>query len=397
MVSFELTDEQKEMQRRAHEFAVKEIRPNAAYYDRTGEFPYEIVKKGIEQGLAGLPYISAMMSDDSGINGFIIAEELYWGCAGIALAMQGSNLAAGAIAATATPEQLGRLMMLCFGTADDPKFGALAVTEPNAGSDVAGISTTAKKDGDYYILNGVKQFITNGGVADVTVVFATLDKSLGHRGIVGFAVEKGTPGLIVGKKENKMGIRASNTATVILDNCRVPAKNLLGGEEKALAKLEKARQGQGSRSQGAMATFELSRPYIGAMAIGVARASFEYALDYAKRTIVNGRPLIEDQSVGFTLADMCMQIETSRLMTWRAGWMARNRKPFNMGEGSMAKAWAADMAMDVTIKAIQICGEEGASQDCPLEKWMRDAKIFQIFEGTSQIQRLVIARALANL
>ena len=283
-----------------------------------------------------------------------------------------------------------------FGTPDDPKVGAFAVTEPNAGSDVSALRTTARRDGDEWVLNGQKVFITNGGIAEVHIVVATVDPDLGHRGQAGFLIGAGTPGLREGKKERKLGIRASHTAEVLLEDCRVPLENVLGGIDKLEARLERARSTGGSRSSTALKTFELTRPSVAAQALGVARAALEYAIDYAKQRTAFGRPIIEHEGVAFMLADMALETDAARLLTWRASWMAKNGGDFPHAEGSMSKLKASETAVRVTEGAIQVLGGYGYVKDFPVEKWYRDAKIFTLFEGTSEIQRLVIGRALAS-
>jgi len=283
-----------------------------------------------------------------------------------------------------------------FGTPDDPKIGALCVTEPNAGSDVSGLRTTAEREGDEWVLNGQKVFITNGGIAAVHVVVATVDPSLGHRGQAAFIVGPGTAGLRQGKKEKKLGIRASHTAEVILEGCRIPLENVVGGVDKLEAKLERARAEKGSsRQSAALKTFEMTRPSVAAQAVGIARAAFEFARDYAKEREQFGRPIIDNQGVAFKLADMAMEIDAARLLTYRAAWLARNGA-FQHAEGSMSKLKAGETAVWVTEQAIQILGGYGYIRDFPVEKWYRDAKIYTIFEGTSEIQRIVISRALAR-
>jgi alkylation response protein AidB-like acyl-CoA dehydrogenase len=263
-------------------------------------------------------------------------------------------------------------------TGPRPTLGALALTEPEAGSDVANLSTRAVKEGDEWVLNGTKRFITNGGIADTHVVFATVDRSLGYLGIRAFVVEKGNPGLKMGKVEDKMGIRASHTAEVILEDCRLPLENQLGMEEP-------------TAFYGAMKTLERSRPVVASGAVGVARAAYEYALDYSRKRRTFGKPIGLHQGIAFMLADMKARIDASRLLVWRAAWMADQGLPMNK-EAAVAKLFDDDAAMEVTTNAVQILGGAGYMKDEPVEKWMRDAKIFQIWEGTSQIQRLVISR-----
>ena len=268
----------------------------------------------------------------------ITAEELHWGCAGIALAIQGSGLAAAGIAASGTPEQIAEWVPQCFGTDDEIKLGAYAVTEPQAGSDVKSLKTTAKLDGDEWVLNGTKVFITNGGIADVHVVVATVDPELGHRGQASFVVGKGTPGLKQGKKESKIGIRASHTAEVILEDCRIPVENLLGGMDKLNKKLERARSGQKAGSSNALATFEMTRPIVGASALGIAQAAYEWTLEYlGDQTVDGGKPALEEQRIQQVLADVATEIDSARLLVQRAAWMGRNGLPMTGGQGSMSK------------------------------------------------------------
>ena len=395
MPHFGLTEEQVEFRKWLHEFAEKEIRPHAAHYDETEEFPWPVVKKAAEIGLYSIDFWMQTASDETGISMPLALEEIAWGCAGIGLGIFGSGLPLAALAGSATPEQLTTWAPQMFGTPEDPKLGAFAVTEPQAGSDVSQLRTTAKRERDGWLLNGTKVFITNGGIANVHVVVATVDPSLGHRGQASFIVGPDTPGLKQGKKEKKLGIRASHTAEVILEDCWVPGENLLGGEEKLNAKLERAKSGQAARESGALKTFEATRPSVGAQAVGIAEAAWTFARDYAKDRTTFGRPIIEHQGVAFQLADMAMETEAARLLVWRAAWMGRTGQPFNHAEGSMSKLKAGEVAVRVTEQAIQVLGGYGYIKDFPVEKWYRDAKIYTLFEGTSEIQRLVISRALA--
>jgi alkylation response protein AidB-like acyl-CoA dehydrogenase len=321
------------------------------------------------------------------------AEELHWGCAGIALAISAGSLAAAGIASSGTPEQIGKWLPECYGLGDEIKLGAYAVTEAGAGSDVKSLRTTAKLDGDEWVLNGTKIFISNGGIADVTVVVATVDPELGHRGQASFIVPKDTPGLSQGKKEDKIGIRASQTAEVVLDNCRIPVDYLLGGMDKLNAKLERARSGQSTgRASGALATFEITRPLVGASALGIGRAAYDWTLEYLEDKEEFGEPLMEQQRIQQTLADVATELDAARLLVWRAAWMGRNGVPMTAGEGSMSKLKGGDVTMWVTQAVMDLVGPYAQSTDCPLEKWFRDAKIYQIFEGTAQVQRLVVSR-----
>src|SRR5947209_6047942 len=281
------------------------MRPVAARYDREQAVPWDVIREAREWKLSGLEYLQKMGSDPDGMFGVIYAEELHWGCAGIALAISASGLAAAGIASSGTPEQIMQWVPECFGTADEVKLGAYGVTEAGAGSDVKSLRTTARRDGDDWVLNGTKIFISNGGIADVNVVVATVDPALGHRGQASFVVPKGTPGLSAGKKEDKLGIRASRTGEVVFEDCRIPGEYLLGGIDKLEAKLERARSGQSTgRASGALATFEMTRPLVGASAIGIARAAYEWTLDYLETQDINGTPALETQGVQQVLADV---------------------------------------------------------------------------------------------
>jgi acyl-CoA dehydrogenase len=392
-VDFRLNDDQLEFQRTCRAFAREVIRPIADRYDREEGIPWEAIKAARAWGLHGLEHLQRMGGDQDGVLSCIYAEELHWGCAGIALAIQGSSLAAAGIASSGTPEQIARWVPECFGTGDEIKLGAYAVTESGAGSDVRSLRTTARQEGDEWVLNGTKVFITNGGIADVTVVVATVDPDLGHRGQASFVVPKGTPGLSMGKKESKLGIRASQTSEVVLEDCRVPMECLLGGYEKLQRKLERARSGQSTgRSSNALATFELTRPLVGASALGIAQAAYEWTLEYLEGRSADGVPLLEQQRVQQVLADVATEIEAARLLVWRAAWMGRNGMPMTGGQGSMSKLKAGDVTMWVTTTLMDLVGPYAQTTECPLEKWFRDAKIYQIFEGTAQVQRLVISR-----
>lgn len=379
MVSFELTDEQLMLEQTAHEFAEKEIRPIAQEYDEKEEMPYDVFKKMHQIGLTKLniPQEYGGESDGSLLNSVIVAEELAWGCAGIAVGMGGPGFAGYPLLTIGTEEQKRRFLKFLCG--DDLKFGALCITEPGGGSDVASICTTAKFEGDEYILNGSKCFITNGGIADIHVVFATVDKSQGKEGLRGFVVEKDTPGFYMGKKEKKMGLRTSHTAEVILDNCRVPKDNLLGEDKSAFPGLMKA--------------LDKSRPVIGAVAVGIARAAYEYALNYARERIQFGSPIAQNQAISFVLADMATEIDAARMLIWRAAFLHDRDLPMTK-EASMGKVKASEVAVKVTEKAIQILGGYGYMKDYPVEKWYRDAKVTTLVEGTSEIQRMVISKRI---
>ena len=392
-MDFRLSDEQVEWQQYCRRFATEVIRPAAAEHDREQSVPWEVMKQAREWDLQGLNYLQKMASDPDGLYGVIYAEELHWGCAGIALAIAASGLAAAGIASSGTPEQIAQWVPECFGAGEEIKLGAYAVTEAGAGSDVKSLRTTAKRDGDEWVLNGTKVFISNGGIADVNVVVATVDPDLGHRGQASFVVPKGTPGLSQGKKEDKIGIRASQTAEVVLEDCRIPVEYLLGGMDKLERKLERARSGESSgRASNALATFEMTRPIVGASALGIAQAAYEWTLEHLEERSDENGPMIEQQRVQQTLADVATEIEAARLLVWRAAWMGRNGVTMTGGQGSMSKLKAGDVTMWATTVLMDLVGEYAQTTDCPLEKWFRDAKIYQIFEGTAQVQRLVVSR-----
>src|SRR5919107_907682 len=392
-MDFALTDEQKEFKERCRKFAREVIRPAARKHDAEESIPWEVIKEARKQGFGTLESIQRSAADPEGQFQVISAEEFHWGCAGTALAISGSGLAAAGIASSGTPEQIMRWVPECYGEGDEIKLGAYAVTEAGAGSDVKSLRTTAKLDGDEWVLNGTKVFISNGGIADVNVVVATVDPELGHRGQASFVVPKDTPGLTQGKKEDKLGIRASQTAELVLEDCRIPTDYLLGGMDKLEKKLERVRSGQSTgRQSGALATFEITRPLVGASALGIAQAAYEWTLEYLDTQSDENGLLLEQQRVQQVLADVATEIEASRLLVWRAAWMGRNGVPMTGGQGSMSKLKAGDVTMWATTVLMDLVGPIAQTTECPLEKWFRDAKIYQIFEGTAQVQRLVISR-----
>jgi alkylation response protein AidB-like acyl-CoA dehydrogenase len=397
--SLALNEDQLQIQGWVHGFAEDVIRPAAHEWDEREETPWPIIKEAASMGLYSLDFVANAFSDPSGVLMPVVLEEIAWGDAGIGLAIFGTALGVAGIMANGTPEQIGEWLPLCF-AGDNGKIhlAAFGVTEPDAGSDVSSLRSRAVYDEatDEWVLNGTKTFITNGGIADVHVLVLSVDPALGARGQASFVVPPGTPGLTMGQKFKKMGIRASHTAEVILDDCRVPGRCLLGGKEKLDERLARAREGSGARAQPAMAVFEASRPAVGAQAVGIARAAYEYALAYAKDRKQFGRAIIDNQTIAFTLADMKTRTDAARLLVWRAGWMAGSGKAFDAGEGSMSKLYAGENAVWVTDQAIQILGGYGYMRDYPTERWHRDAKIFTLFEGTSEIQRLTIARAISG-
>ena len=398
--SLDLTEDQLQVQKWVHEFAESVVRPAAAEWDEREETPWPIIEEAAKVGLYSLDFMANAFGDPTGVLLPVVMEEMCWGDSGICLAVFGTTLGVVGIMGNGTPEQIGEWVPQCFGTADEPKMAAFAVSEADAGSDVSSLRTRALYDEakDEWVLNGTKTWITNGGIADVHVVVASVDPELGARGQASFVVGPGTPGLRQGQKFSKMGIRASHTAEVVLEDCRIPGRNLLGGKEKLDERLARVREGKSSgRTQAAMATFEASRPAVAAMAVGIGRAAYEYALDYAKERTQFKRPIIENQAIAFKLADMRTQIDAARLLTWRAAWMSKAGKAFDAAEGSMSKLYAGEMVVKVTEEAIQILGGAGYVKDHPVERWHRDSKIFTIFEGTSEIQRLVIARTISGI
>jgi acyl-CoA dehydrogenase len=397
--SLELTQDQRDIRDWVHGFAEQVVRPAAAEWDEREETPWPIIQEAAKIGLYGFESLAQFWADESGLLLPIVNEELFWGDAGIGMAIMGTTLAVAGIFANGTPEQLGEWVPQCYGSAEEPKVAAFCVSEPDAGSDVSSLRTRARYDEakDEWVLNGQKAWATNGGIANVHVVVASVEPELRARGQASFVIPPGTPGLEMGTKVLKHGLRASHTADVFLDDCRVPGSCLLGGKERLDERLARAREGERARSQAAMRTFEVSRPTVGAQALGIARAAYEYALDYAKERSQFGRPIIDNQAIAFALADMKMEIDATRLLVWRASWMGRNGQPFDAAEGSMSKLKAGEVAVWATERAIQILGGNGYTREYPVERMHRDAKIYTIFEGTSEIQRLVIARAISGV
>jgi alkylation response protein AidB-like acyl-CoA dehydrogenase len=394
--SLDLSEEQRDLRDWVHGFAASTVRPAAAEWDQREETPWPILTEAAKIGLYGFEFLANAWADPTGLSLCLANEELFWGDAGIGLSIMGTSLAIAAIYGAGTQEQLLEWVPPCFGSVEEPAVAAFCSTEPEAGSDVGAIRTRARYDQphDEWVLSGQKAFATNGGIASVYVVTASVDPSLGTRGQAAFVIPPGTAGVTAGRKLRKLGLRASNTADVFLDEVRVPGRCLLGGREALEERLARARAGQRSAGQVAMRTFERSRPAVGAQAVGIARAAYEYALEYARGRVQFGRPIVEHQAVGFALADMRTEIDAARLLVWRAAWMAKNNRPFEAGEGSMSKLKAGEVAVAVTEKAVQVLGGAGYVSDHPVERWYRDAKIYTIFEGTSEIQRLVISRAI---
>jgi alkylation response protein AidB-like acyl-CoA dehydrogenase len=398
--SFELGQDHLDLQQWVHQFAADVVRPAAAEWDEREEFPWPVLEEAAKIGLYSVDFFATQSFDETGVGIPITMEELFWGDAGIGLAIVGTALAAAGVSATGTNEQVGEWVPQMFGSPGDLKIAAFCSSEPDAGSDVGAMRTRATYDEakDEWVLNGTKTWATNGGIADIHVVTAVVDPDLKSRGHASFVVPPGTAGISQGQKFLKHGIRASHTAEVVLENCRIPGSCLLGGKEKLDERLARAREGaRTGRSQPSMATFERTRPAVGAQAVGIARAAYEYSLEYAKDRVQFGRPIIENQAVAFLLADMKTSIDAARLLVWRAASMASNGKKFEAAEGSMSKLFAGETAIKVTGDAMQILGGNGFTREYPVERMARDARIYTIFEGTSEIQRLVIARTISGM
>jgi acyl-CoA dehydrogenase len=376
MIGFSLTEEQEFIRKLARDFAQKEMAPRAEHYDQTAEYPWEVIQKAHAAGLLNVVIPESVGGVGAGsLEECLVAEELFAGDAGMGTAMLANNLGLTPIVLSGTPGQVERF---CTPFLEEPVMAAFCLTESGAGSDVANVRTSWRRDGDDYVLNGSKMFITNGSVASLHTVFATAEPGKrNYRAFSAFVVTRDAPGLSAGKKENKMGHRCSDTSEVILDNVRVPAENLLG------------REGEGFRI--AMKTLDKSRAGIAASAVGIARAALEAAINYGKERQTFGQPLVAHQGIQFMLADMAIKVETARLITWKAAWLADQGLPNNY-ESSIAKCYATDTCMAVSTDAVQIFGGYGYSKEYPVERYMRDAKLMQIYEGANQIQRIVIAR-----
>jgi acyl-CoA dehydrogenase len=376
-VSFALTDEQKALREVAHEFAENEIRPKERDYDEHSTHPADVIAKAHGLGLMNLHIPETYGGLELGaVDGMVIGEELCWGCSGIGTAIAANGLGHGPVIVAGTEEQKREWLPPLV---EEPLLTSFALTEPNAGSDVSGIQTTAVRNGDEYVVNGSKMFITNAGHAAWLTLFASTDKSKGHRGLTAFIVPADLDGVVVEKHLDKMGQRSTDTSAVAFQDVRVPVANRLGEE------------GDGFKI--AMRTLDFTRPGTAIGAVGVARAAFEYAAEYSKGRVQFGMPIAMNQGVNFMIADMATKIEAARLLSWQAGWMIDNGMRATL-QSSYAKRFAADTCMEVTTDAVQVLGGYGYMKEYPVEKLMRDAKLFQIYEGTSQIQRLVIAREL---
>jgi acyl-CoA dehydrogenase len=374
VVDFTLSDEQIALREMAHDFAEKEIRPVAWEYDRDGTWPQAILEKAWALGLMNSHIPEAYGGPGvSYLEGALIEEELSWGCSGIATSIGANGLATAPLVLAGSEELKKRYLGMLT---EAPLFASFCLTEPDAGSDVSGMRTTAVRKGDKYVINGSKCFITNGGYASFYTVYAKTDKEKGHRGISCFLVPRDDT-VTVDKKEDKMGQRASNTATITFNDTEIPASHLIGEENHGF--------------KVAMMTLDRTRPGVAAMATGIARAAFEFATEYSKQRVQFGVPIAMHQAIQFLIADMATKVHLSRLAAWNSAVLLDQGKR-NTLESSHAKRFAADSAMEVATDAVQIYGGYGFIKDYPVEKLMRDAKIMQLYEGTSQIQRLVIAR-----
>jgi acyl-CoA dehydrogenase len=377
MIDFSLTEEQNALKNLAYEFAINEIIPKAAYHDETGKYPHDILKKAWELGLMNV-HIPAKFGglELRALEGILIAEEIAYGCTGIGTAMEANNLAQAPVIVAGSDDQKEKYLQPMT---ENYTLAAYCVTEPGAGSDVQGIHTTAIKKGEKYILNGEKMWITNANVAEWYFVLAYTDKSKGYKGMSAFIVDAKSPGVRVGKKEINMGQRASDTRGIIFTDVEVPQENLL------------EKEGDGFKI--AMIAFDYTRPLIAAAAVGLARRAMDEAIKYSQERTTFGQLIYKHQAISFKIADMAKDLEAARLLTWKAAWMIDNQKR-NTQYAAMAKATAADLAMQAATDAVQILGGYGYNTEFPVEKLMRDAKIFQIYEGTSQIQRLIIAKEI---
>ena len=377
MIDFGLSDEQQQLRDLGREFAQKEIIPRAAHHDATGEFPREICRKAWELGLMNTHIPEEYGGPGLGVlDGCLIAEEIAAGCTGIGTAMEANTLAEAPVIVGASDEQKRRILTPMI---EEFSLAAYCVTEPQAGSDVLGIQTVARKVGNDYVLKGSKMWITNGSVADWYFVVAYTDPSKRYKGMSAFHVPRDSEGIEVGKKEQNLGQRASDTRAINFNDVKVPKENLLGKE------------GQGWFL--AMAAFDHSRPIVSAAAVGLARSAMEHAIRYAKERKTFGQEIYKHQALGFMIAEMAMKIEAARLLVWQSAWKI-DRGDRNTKEAAFAKAFAADTAMEVALNAVQVFGGYGYSREYPVEKLMRDAKIFQIYEGTSQIQRLIVSKEI---
>ncbi|SDQ12598.1 butyryl-CoA dehydrogenase [Virgibacillus subterraneus] len=379
-MNFQLTDEQEMLRKMVRDFAKKDVEPTAAERDEEERFDRDIFDKMAELGLTGIPWPEEYGGIGADYVSYVIAvEELSRVCASTGVTLSAHlSLASWPIFKYGNEEQKKTFL---YRLATGEALGAYALSEPGAGSDVVSMKTVAKEDGDHYVLNGNKVWITNGGVADLYIVFAKTDSDAKHKGISAFIVEKGTEGFTFGKKEKKLGIRSSPTTELIFENCRIPKENMLGAE------------GDGFKI--AMTTLDGGRNGIAAQALGIAQGALDASVDYAKEREQFGKPIAANQGISFKLADMATEIEASRLLTYQAAWLESEGQPYGKAS-AMSKLFAGDAAMRITVEAVQVFGGYGYTKDYPVERYMRDAKITQIYEGTNEVQRMVIGRMLTK-
>ncbi|MGI8425213.1 MAG: acyl-CoA dehydrogenase family protein [Actinomycetota bacterium] len=396
-MDFVLSEEQTQARKLAAEFAADVIRPVAQHYDQVESFPWEVLRKAAEAGLFGRDFFEAQRQDPTGLLAPLISEEFAWGCGGIALAVLSSRLPYYALMTAGTEDQVETWASEMFGTIADPKVAAFALTEPQGGSDVAAIRTSAVKEGGEWVLNGSKAFVTNGGIAGVYVVVASADLSLGTGGHALFMVPSDTPGVSSGPKDRKLGVRASHTCSLELRDVRIPGDHVLGGADALEERVAPARRdGQKSARSTALGAIEMTRPLVAAQAVGVARASLEFAAVYAGTRVQFGRVLSDHQAISHLLASMAVEVEAARLLVWRAACSGASGAADARMSASMAKFKAAEVAGNVTDKALQVLGGAGYMKDLPVEKWYRDAKVYGLLEGTSEIQLGIIAKQMGG-
>jgi acyl-CoA dehydrogenase len=401
-IEFSLNARQQELTAMIRQFSSSIVRPQSLAWDRAHGVPHDFLRQivmmmssmggGLSMGPGRGDADTEQYDADKkkkrqpALSTILSAEEMAWGDAGLLLCIPGPGLGGPPVRGSGTPAQKERFFKIFDDMSTELRWGAYALTEPGAGSDVAGIRTSCRKDGKHWVLNGRKCYITNGARASWNVVFATIDPSLGRAGHRAFVVEKGTPGFGVGRIEDKMGLRASETAELVLEDCRVPEENLLGGEDSYKSK-------EGFMT--AMKTFDTTRPLVAAMALGIGRAAYDYAVDFVKANYVLSRPIPRYAAIAERLARVGRNLNAARMTTWRAAWLA-DQGENNAKEASMCKAMAGGAAIRACIEAIEICGAEGsiAGEHQLLEKWFRDIKVYDIFEGTGQIQRIVVSKRL---
>jgi len=393
-MEFALSEDLLQIQKQAREFAETQIRPVAPHYDAIESFPWDVLRKAAGAGLYGLEFFERLRTDPGGLTAPIVSEELAWGCAGIALAILSTRLPYYALTMHGTASQIATWGPRMFGSPKDPRVAAFALSEPKAGSDSAAVATSAVRQGDEWVLQGKKVFVTNGGIADVHIVVATLDPGLRHRGQALFVVRSDNPGLSAGPKDRKLGVRASHTCSLGLNDVRIPIDQVLGGPRALEKRLKSGRNPQPEPGSQALRAVQAVRPLVAAQAIGLARAALEMAADHARRREQFGRPIIQQQAIAHPLAQAAVEIEAARLLVHKAAWASATGDPAAGFLCSAAKLKAATVASEVTSAALQALGGYGFMRESPAEKWVRDSKVYSLFEGTSEIQRSIIAKEL---